>query len=410
MRFWTGLAASTALASIASIMIDSQVSAADMQLKAPRTTAAPVWSWTGLYGGIHGGYGWGTSVFRTRQDLGAFGGAFAPASSSFEQDIDGGAFGGHIGFNQQYGSYVVGLEASLTRVNIGSVVQNVFPPIAGETVTYSTDIDWLAAITPRLGFAAGNSLLYVKGGLAAGRAESKLSTTRAFGGPAPRTFREKTDHIGWTIGAGIEYALTPNWILGVEYNYIDLGRERYGGLSYLGNGVPTNLGDYELDLKISTITGRLSYKLDAPASSADRALPPAAFLWSGFYGGVHGGYGWSDAEYLFAYGFGGVFGLPANAAGAPQPAGFNTGLRGAVFGGHLGFNHQLGNWVVGLEGSFDWSGIDGTVANAIPGTRPGARYATSIDWMATVTPRIGFVSGSWFVYGKGGLAAARVNS
>ena len=35
-------------------------------------------------------------------------------------------------------------------------------------------------------------------------------------------------HVGWTAGAGLEYALTGDWTAKVEYNYIDLGGKTYG--------------------------------------------------------------------------------------------------------------------------------------------------------------------------------------
>ena len=34
------------------------------------------------------------------------------------------------------------------------------------------------------------------------------------------------DRVGWTVGVGLEYALTPNWSVKGEYNYMDFGTER----------------------------------------------------------------------------------------------------------------------------------------------------------------------------------------
>ena len=105
-------------------------------------------------------------------------------------------------------------------------------------------------------------------------------------------FQEKTEHVGWTAGAGIEHAFTPNWIFGLEYNYVDLGQEKYGG-HQLQNGVNAGGPEYFVDLKFSTVLARLSYKFGptapvvAPvlrsltrlsAIDARRAGPPPALL------------------------------------------------------------------------------------------------------------------------------------
>ena len=94
--------------------------------------------------------------------------------------------------------------------------------------------------------------------MAVGRAESRV--TSSSGGS--NIFQEKTEHVGWTAGAGIEHAFTPNWIFGVEYNYVDLGKEKYGG-HMVSNGANVAGPEYFVDLKFSTVLARLSYKFGA---------------------------------------------------------------------------------------------------------------------------------------------------
>ena len=92
--------------------------------------------------------------------------------------------------------------------------------------------------------------------------------------------------------------------------------------------------------------------LEGAARAAD--LPPAPELppleaqptWTGFYAGLNvgGGFGSSHNAFNIA-----GFGLPA----------FDTKLAGVVGGGEAGYNWQTGPWVLGLEASFDGSGLSG---------------------------------------------------
>ena len=60
-------------------------------------------------------------------------------------------------------------------------------------------------------------LLYVTGGGAWVRDEFNYSS------PGIGTATTKQNRTGWTIGAGLEYGLSPNWSIAAQYNYIDLG-------------------------------------------------------------------------------------------------------------------------------------------------------------------------------------------
>jgi outer membrane immunogenic protein len=149
--------------------------------------------------------------------------------------------------------------------------------------------------------------------------------------------------------------------------------------------------------------------VSAPALSADLPRVPVkaapamvpVYNWTGFYIGAHAGYGWGEHDIFF------VNGTPPFPAGGTNLVEFD----GAVAGGQIGYNWQFApNWVFGVEGDIAWSGMDGStaVASAVP-LFIGLRTTTTtaeIDWVATVTARIGFTANNWLFYVKGGGAFA----
>ena len=90
--------------------------------------------------------------------------------------------------------------------------------------------------------------------------------------------------------------------------------------------------------------------LGATALAADlpvvaKVPPAAAQSWAGFYLGVHGGYGWGNnnfREYVVHV--------------DPFPFFDGVASKGALVGGHAGYNWQFGRAVGGLE--IDWSAAD----------------------------------------------------
>jgi outer membrane immunogenic protein len=80
----------------------------------------------------------------------------------------------------------------------------------------TSKIEDLGTARLRLGYLmTPDTLLYVTGGAAYAREKS----TAAGGGG----FNTKVDHLGWTVGAGVEYKFAPEWSLKAEYLYADLG-------------------------------------------------------------------------------------------------------------------------------------------------------------------------------------------
>ncbi|NJL08953.1 MAG: porin family protein [Methylacidiphilales bacterium] len=351
--------------------------AADLRLAKSPEVMAPAWSWTGGYIGLHGGYGWGSADHSFHPSNGVF----APASGSFGPDIDGGLFGFQTGWNWQIGNVVVGLEGTTAWSGIEGKDAAAFT--AYPNATYKTEVESLSTFVARLGFANGGWLVYGKAGAAYGEVKSTLTDT---GG---QYFRRTSDHIGWTVGLGVDYALTPNWILGLEYNYIDLGDQHYGGIAGL---------DYKDDITVSTVLARLSYKFGAggnPLATAILGSATPGGLWNGLYLGVHGGYGWGTADHTLYAG---------SLVAASGSKGFD--FDGGVFGGQAGYMTQLGNWVLGTEATFAWAGAKKTGDVPAGLLNPGAtaRVSSELDWLATTTIRLGYTWGPWQLYGKGGTA------
>ena len=216
------------------------------------------YDWTGLYIGVNGGYGWDKTQYRFTPRGTGFGmdNLFAPneTGGSFRQKVNGGILGVHVGFNKQWCSFVVGLEGAFEGSWMEGKSRDVFAPVTPPSVTYKTNFDWFATLTPRLGYAWDNILLYGKGGLAALHVESKLFSSAILDGS---TFKQTQDHVGWTVGAGIEYSWCRNWIVGVEYDYYRLPQRKYGGVVTPNEGWPL---EYTLRPSFNTVLVRISYK------------------------------------------------------------------------------------------------------------------------------------------------------
>jgi outer membrane immunogenic protein len=76
----------------------------------------------------------------------------------------------------------------------------------------------------------------------------------------------------------------------------------------------------------------------------------------------------------------------------------------------IGYNFQSGNVVLGLEGSLAAANFDGKfTAPYLPATSAGG-WTPNMNWLGTVTGKVGYSAGEWLPYVKGGFAAADVGS
>jgi len=189
------------------LLSGSQVLAADLPPAAappPRAPAGyappPVFSWTGFYLGINGGYGFGQSSWSD---------PFNGSTGNF--NTSGFLIGGTLGANYQIGSFVIGLEGDGDWNDANGTTFVGVTNCAG--IGCETKSDWLATIRGRAGFAWDRVLFYGTGGAAFGNVQ-------AGSGALPFASGTQT---GWTAGAGIEWAFAPNWTGKVEYLYVDLG-------------------------------------------------------------------------------------------------------------------------------------------------------------------------------------------
>jgi outer membrane immunogenic protein len=172
--------------------------AADLPAKAPAPAYfAPSFGWSGFYIGLNGGYGWGNASFSD------------PIIGSFGDKATGWLGGGTIGYNYQIGSWVFGLEGDVDY----SAIKASDTTVCG-TAGCQVRNDWLGTARGRIGYAGwGNWLPYITGGAAYG----DIKFTNPVGAS------ETQNKLGWTLGAGVEYAFMGAWSIKAEYLYVDLG-------------------------------------------------------------------------------------------------------------------------------------------------------------------------------------------
>jgi outer membrane immunogenic protein len=214
------LAATAVVASTIMAGSTAPVLAADLPRKTvPQSFAQPlpIFTWTGFYVGLNGGYSFGNGTSAITGSPGLVGTGFAPGGN-LKTVGDGFMLGATAGYNLQMGQFVVGLEGDLAYADLGKSVATSIGPLV---TTLSQDMTYFGTLRGRFGVTFDRFLVYGTGGLAFG---DQKSTTTISGLGSLWTGQKNDTRFGYTIGAGAEYAITNNWSAKVEYLYYDLGK------------------------------------------------------------------------------------------------------------------------------------------------------------------------------------------
>jgi len=133
---------------------------------------------------------------------------------------------------------------------------------------------------------------------------------------------------------------------------------------------------------------------------------PAALSWTGFYIGVHGGYGWLDYKQTSVSSNSVPLDI-CSTSGSTDSCSFNP--SGGVFGGFAGYNWQSGNIVFGVEADGSWADLKHS-QNFSQGNFGPITVRGEVEWLATIRGRLGVAVGQTLIYGTGGVAFGGVNS
>ncbi|WP_173931163.1 outer membrane protein [Chelativorans sp. Marseille-P2723] len=204
--------------------------AADPTFYQPIPQPVPVakYDWSGPYLGIQGGYGW-TDLDGEADFFDEIDGMEAPL------DLKGGFIGAFAGYNFQSGRFVYGVEGDINKAWMD------------EDFTFSTapanaEVDWFGSLRARLGYGLDRTLLYATGGLAHAEVGMRLDSF---------DFAQDKGMTGWTLGAGVEHAITSTLLARGEYRYYDFGGGTFGSPA---------VGEHDLDLSMHTLSLGLAYK------------------------------------------------------------------------------------------------------------------------------------------------------
>lgn len=217
--------------------ISSPIQAADLVDGEPRSSSLPAFvDWSGSYvgiegsaGGSYGAFNFGPTTIGVRP-IPTFRTGDATGRSDRGREATtavGGAFGG---WNWQQGPWVYGVEASVDGANLKRPVASTalgfgyegvapaFSPIRAKTDLYGM-------LRARFGYSFERYLVYASFGLAGANARILASYPDLASGGVLAARRDLS-YLGFTLGAGVQYAISPNVALGIDYRYADLGGSR----------------------------------------------------------------------------------------------------------------------------------------------------------------------------------------
>lgn len=224
------------MGSIAAAALATGAQAADLGVpRQPVATAviAPVWTWTGFYAGAHIGYGWGRANWNFVQTAG------------FVSPSTNGVFGGvQVGYNYQINNIVVGLEADASAADMHG-----WRSCPNPAFTCASRVNFLGSLRGRVGYAFDRALVYATAGLGIGSFRNRTYNAA----PVALFGTYNTTRVGLAVGAGVEYAFTPNWTVKAEYMYYHFG----SGTQLAGPGSLDGVGGADVRIRNDVHTLKL---------------------------------------------------------------------------------------------------------------------------------------------------------
>ena len=216
----------------------------------PVLAVPPSFTWTGAYLGL--------------QAAGVVGGDFKGATASplptvaTQGNVGGFLVGGTAGYNYQLrpgDSFVVGIEGDLALAGFGNKT-NIVGPGFGTGFLKTRSHGYFSTIRGRVGYAWGPLLVYVTGG----GAFTEASLGAGFNAPGllSSAVVSTKSLSGYVVGAGAEYAVTPNVSLKGEYLYSDFGRTSFA-YPTIGSAVIPKINT---ELNVHQLKVGVNYKFD----------------------------------------------------------------------------------------------------------------------------------------------------
>ncbi|MDM8344526.1 porin family protein [Pseudochrobactrum sp. sp1633] len=199
---------SLTLAASAALLFTSSAMAADAVVyNEPAPVVVDTFSWTGGYIGVNAGYAGGKFKTDFNELLGDL---------SLKGNASGFIGGVQAGYNWQFDQAVVGIETDIQGSGVKSDFDVSVP--GGTLVNLGTKVSWFGTTRVRLGYTpVDRFMVYATGGVAYGKV--KTYANDYMGGSS-----QSDTKVGYTVGAGAEYAITNNVTLKTEYLYTDLGK------------------------------------------------------------------------------------------------------------------------------------------------------------------------------------------
>jgi opacity protein-like surface antigen len=267
--------------------------AGDQVAEAPPPPA--VHDWSGFYIGMNAGVAWGqfdpmTSTVKASSITLAGPVSLINAAGRQTGGPSGFSGGAQAGYNWQAGSWIAGVESDVSylHLNFPSRTYVPFTPFNTNTgvINAYDNANWVATLRPRLGFAAGDWLYYVTGGLAVTQFDDDFALTTVLAGGSYRFAQSAALtglHVGYAAGGGVEYAIDNNWSARAEYQHVGFGRFTAKQISSSDTTQPVT---QSAELNADIVRLGLDYRFGgggdpAPAAGAGSFVPQdSASIWN----------------------------------------------------------------------------------------------------------------------------------